>query len=265
MALPAPSADSAALITGASSGIGIDIARELAKRGRNMVLVARRRERLDELAAELQSDGIRVETLDCDLTDGAALAALEGRIAALGLRIDVLVNNAGFGSAGDFVTLDGATEAQMVRLNCEVPVVLAAIYAPAMADRGEGAILNVASSAGFQPIPGQATYAATKAFMVNWSDALHSELGGSGVTVTALCPGPVDTEFAQVAGMESMFDAAPSISKLSSAAVARAAVEGLEHGRRNVVPGLAIKAATLSGRLTPRSVLLPVMRRFYPV
>lgn len=265
MALPTPSSDSAVLITGASSGIGIDLAREIAKRGHNLVLVARRKQRLDELAEELRSDDVRVETLDCDLTDGASLAALEGRIAALGLRIDVLVNNAGFGSAGDFVTLDGETEARMVRLNCEAPVALAATYAPAMVARREGAILNVASSAGFQPIPGQATYAATKAFMVNWSDALHAELGGSGVTVTALCPGPVDTEFADVAGLQSMFDAAPSFSKLSSAAVARAAVEGLEHGRRSVVPGLAIKAATLSGRLTPRSVLLPVMRRFYPV
>lgn len=265
MALPAPSADSAALITGASSGIGIDIARELAKRGHNLVLVARRRERLEAVAEELRAGDVRAEVLECDLTDDAALAGLRARIEALGLRIDVLVNNAGFGTGGEFIELDGATEAQMVRLNCEVPVTLTAEYAPAMAGRGVGAILNVASSAGFQPIPGQATYAATKAFMLNWSDALHAELGGRGVTVTALCPGPVETEFAEVAGLRSLFDAAPSISKVPSADVARAAVEGVEKGRRNVVPGLVTKGATLSGRLTPRSVLLPVMRRFYPV
>lgn len=265
MALPTPTADTAALITGASAGIGTDIAREFAKRGHNLILVARRKEKLDELAAELRTDALRVETLDCDLTDPAALAALPGRIEALGLRIDVLVNNAGYGSAGSFYKLDGAGEAGMVRLNCEVPVALTSVYAAQMAERGEGAILNVASSAGYQPIPFQATYAATKAFMLNWSDALHTELGPKGITVTALCPGPVDTEFAAVAGLEEAFDNAPGIAKVSSEDVARAAVEGLEKGRRNVVPGMAIRMVVNVGRVTPRSLLLPAMRRFYRV
>lgn len=264
MALPAPSADSAALVTGASSGIGIDLARELAQRGHNLVLVARREERLDEVAAELRSDSVRVETIACDLADPAARDALPAQIAELGLTVSILVNNAGYGSAGKFTELDGAAEAQMVRLNCEAPVALASVYAKEMVGRGSGAILNVASSAGFQPIPKQATYAATKAFMLNWSDALHAELKGPGVAVTALCPGPVETEFAEVAGAEGLFDNAPGFSMVSSEDVARQAIEGLEKNRRNVVPGLAIKIATTSSRFTPRSVLLPAMSKFYP-
>lgn len=265
MALPAPKVDTAALITGASAGIGIDLAREFAQRGHNLVLVARRKDKLDALAAELRTDVLRVETLDCDLTDPAALAALPGRIEALGLQVDVLVNNAGYGTAGPYYKLDGAVEAKMVRLNCEAPVALTSAYAAGMIERGQGAILNVASSAGFQPIPMQATYAATKAFMLNWSDALNAEFGPRGVTVTALCPGPVDTEFAEVAGLEEAFENAPGISKVSAEEVARQAVEGLEKGRRNVVPGLAIRVAVNAGRITPRSLLLPAMRRFYRV
>lgn len=265
MALPAPSVDTAALITGASSGIGVDLAKELAQRGHNLVLVARRKDKLDELAAELQTKSLRVETLSCDLTDPDALAALPEQIEALGLRVTVLVNNAGYGSAGSFAKLDGDTEARMVRLNCEAPVALTSVYVPQMVAAGEGAILNVASSAGFQPIPFQATYAATKAFMLNWSDAINAELGPKGVSVTALCPGPVETEFAQVAGLEDAFDNAPSISKVSAEEVARQAIEGLEKGRRNVIPGLAIRVAANAGRVSPRSILLPVMKRFYRV
>jgi short-subunit dehydrogenase len=265
MALPAPSADTAALITGASAGIGIELAREVAARGHNLVLVARRKDKLDELAGELRTDALRVETLDCDLTDPAALDALPGRIESLGLRIDVLVNNAGYGSAGAFERLDGKNESMMVRLNCEAPVALTGVYVGEMVKRGEGAILNVASSAGFQPIPMQATYAATKAFMLNWSDALHAELSPKGVTVTALCPGPVDTEFADVAGLTEAFNKVPEISKVSSEEVARQAVRGVEKGHRNVVPGLAMRVATTAGRFTPRAVLLPTMRKFYRV
>lgn len=264
MALPTPTADSAALVTGASSGIGIDIARELAKRGHNLVLVARRKERLDQVAAELRTNSLRVETLACDLADPAARDALPGQIAGLGLTVSVLVNNAGYGSAGRFTKLDGDAEAQMVRLNCEAPVALASVYAGEMEERGSGAILNVASSAGFQPIPKQATYAATKAFMLNWSDALHEELGDSGIAVTALCPGPVETEFAEVAGAHGLFDKAPSFTMVSSEDVAREAIEGLEKNRRNVVPGLAVKLVAASSRITPRSLLLPAMGKFYP-
>src|SRR4051794_1548473 len=149
MALPAPSATTTALVTGASSGIGADLARELAGRGHGVVLVARRADRLEALAAELRdAHGVRAEVLACDLTDDEALAALPGRVEALGLTVDILINNAGYGSAGDFVELDKRAEAAMVRLNCETVVTLTGAYAPAMAERGRGAILVVASSAG---------------------------------------------------------------------------------------------------------------------
>jgi short-subunit dehydrogenase len=265
MSLPEPSPQSVALVTGASSGIGADLARELAGRGHGVVLVARRIERLDQLAAELRdAHGVRAEALACDLTDPDALAALPGQVEELGVTVDVLVNNAGYGSAGDFIELDAVAEARMVRLNCEAVVALTGVYAPAMAERGRGAILVVASSAGMQPIPGQATYAATKAFALSFAEALHAELREHGVAVTALCPGPVETEFAEQAGLEEAFANVPSFARVSAAECARLAIDGLERNQRVVVPGLPIRAVTMAGRHTPRAVLLPLMRRYYP-
>jgi short-subunit dehydrogenase len=265
MSLPSPSPSTTALITGASSGIGADLARELAERGHGVVLVARRADRLETLAAELRdAHGVRAEALACDLTDPAARDALPGRVANLGLTVDILINNAGYGSAGEFVELDGRSETDMVRLNCEAVVALSHAYAPAMVERRAGAILVVASSAGFQPLPRQATYSASKAFALTFAEALSAELGPAGVTVTALCPGPIDTEFAQRAGLEDAFAHLPGFARVSSRDCARAAVEGLAHGKRVVVPGLPIRAIGVAGRLTPRSILLPLMRRFYP-
>lgn len=266
MSLPTPSPQTTALITGASSGIGADLARQLAGRGHGVVLVARRLELLESLAEELRlQHGIRAEALACDLTDPEDRDGLPARVEALGLTVDVLVNNAGYGSAGQFVDLDATWETDMVRLNCEAVVALSAAYAPQMAQRGSGAILIVASSAGMQPIPGQATYAATKAFALSFSEALHTELGPRGVAVTALCPGPIDTEFAARAGLEEAFAQVPKAARVSSEDCARAAIDGLARGRRVVVPGLPIKVMTVAGHHTPRSILLPLMRRFYPV
>jgi short-subunit dehydrogenase len=134
-----------------------------------------------------------------------------------------------------------------------------------LARRGGGAILIVASSAGMQPIPGQATYAASKAFALSFAEALHAELSDRGVAVTALCPGPIDTEFAQRAGLGDAFGQVPSFARVSSPDAARAAIEGLANNKRVVVPGLAIRAVGVAGRHTPRAVLLPLMKRFYPV
>jgi hypothetical protein len=265
MALPAPSATTAALVTGASSGIGADLARELAARGHNLVLVARRRDRLEALAQELRDrHGVRAEALDADLIDPEAVRALPGRIEALGLSVEILINNAGYGSAGQFVDLDLQAETDMVRLNCETVVALTGAYAPRFAERRAGAVLVVASSAGMQPLPGQATYAATKAFALSFAEALHAELSDKGVAVTALCPGPVDTEFAQRAGLSEAFASVPSFARVSSADVARAAIEGLDDNKRVVTPGLAIRAMGIGGRYTPRAVLLPLLKRFYP-
>jgi short-subunit dehydrogenase len=266
MALPAPSASTAALITGASSGIGADLARELAGRGHNVVLVARRADRLEALATELrQAHGVRAEALAADLIDPDATAALPDRITALGLEVDILINNAGYGSAGQFVDLDIAAETDMVRLNCETVVALSGAYAPRFAERRAGAILVVASSAAMQPIPGQATYGASKAFALSFAEALHTELSDLGVAVTALCPGPVETEFAQRAGLEDAFDSVPSFARVSSRECAEQAIEGLARNKRVVAPGLAIRAVGIAGRHTPRAILLPLMKRFYPV
>jgi uncharacterized protein len=265
--LPQPSSTTAALVTGASSGIGADLARQLASRGHGVVLVARRADRLEALAAELRdAHGVRAEALACDLNDPEARDALPGRVEALGLEVSILVNNAGYGSAGQFVDLDATSEAMMVRLNCEAVVALSAAYTPKLVARdGGGAILVVASSAGMQPIPGQATYGATKAFALSFAEALHTELSDRGVAVTALCPGPVDTEFAEQAGLTEAFDGVPSFARVTPQECAKQAIDGLDRNRRVVVPGLAIKVLTVSGRHTPRSILLPMMKRFYPV
>lgn len=268
MALPAPSPTTAALVTGASSGIGADLARQLAARGHNVVLVARRADRLEALASELRDahPGVRAEALACDLIDPDATDALPGRIEALGLEVSVVVNNAGYGSAGPFAELDVESEAEMVRLNCEAVVRLSGAYVPKLIARdGGGAILIVASSAGMQPIPGQATYAATKAFALSFAEGLHAELSDQGVAVTALCPGPIETEFAARAGLTEAFAGVPAFARVSSEDCARAAIDGLAKNKRVVVPGLAIKGVTFGGRYTPRAVLLPLMKRFYPV
>src|SRR6478672_8264971 len=196
MALPPPSADSTCLVTGASSGIGTEIARELSRRGYGVTLVARREERLRELAAEL-GDGAAYEV--CDVTDADARKALAECLAVRGLEVSVLVNNAGFSTSGPFVQSDRGRELDMVRTNIEAVVDFCSLLVPGMAERGRGAVLNVASTASFQPIPMQSGYAATKAFVLSFTESLHAELAGSGVNVTALCPGPVKTEFVDVA------------------------------------------------------------------
>jgi len=266
MPLPVPARDATALVTGASSGIGVDLARQLAKRGHGVTLVARREDRLRAIAEDIAAEyGVRAEALGCDLLDAAARDALPSRIEELGLRVNVLINNAGFGSAGQFADLDLANEINMVRLNCEAVVALTGAYVPKLIEQDRGAILVVASSAAFQPIPGQTTYAASKAFALSFAEGLHAELRQHGISVTALCPGPVETEFATVADMEGAFAQAPAFSVVSAEECARQAIEGLDNNKRVVVPGLAIRAAGLAGRYTPRSVLLPMMKKFYPV
>ena len=265
MALPPPDPTTTCLVTGASSGIGADIARELAKRGLGVTLVARREDRLKELAAELESTGVRVEVVAADVADSDARTKMIDTINRNGLDVEVLVNNAGYGSGGTFAELDAESEVAMVRVNCEAVVALTRHYLPAMIERGRGAVLNVGSTAGEQPLPRQATYSATKAFVNTFSDALNAETHGTGVTVTSLRPGPVKTEFGDVAGISESLFSAPDFTIVSPEDVAAAAVEGLEKGRRTVAPGIAAKFATVSGRLTPRTVLLPVLRRRYPV
>ncbi|HEY1359784.1 MAG TPA: SDR family oxidoreductase [Thermoleophilaceae bacterium] len=266
MALPQPSPDSTALVTGASSGIGADIARSLASRGHGTVLVARRSERLEELAEELRTrHGVRAETLASDLSDASARDGLVSRIEELGLTVEVLVNNAGFGSGGLFHELDQERELEMVRLNVETVVALCGEYVPRMVGRGRGALLNVASTAAFQPLPRQATYAATKAFVLAFTDGLHADLSGTGVTATSLCPGPVKTEFADTAGIAAEASGVPELFWTDSDFVAEEAVKGLERGKRVVVPGRFNQAGAFGGQHAPRGLFLRFGSKLTPV
>ena len=263
MALPEPVPSSTCLITGASSGIGADIARELAARGHAVTLVARREDRLKKLANELSvAHGVHAEVAACDVSDPRARERLVAGIEERNVDVEVLVNNAGFGTAGHFVDLDRDRELEMVRTNVEAVVDLCSTYVPQMVQRGRGAVLNVASVAAFQPLPRQATYAASKAFVLSFSEALHQELGDSAVSVTALCPGPVPTEFTEVAGIEAEI---PPILATTAEENARAAVKAMEKGRRGVIPGPVNMVSAMSARVTPHSVLLPLLNRFYPV
>jgi short-subunit dehydrogenase len=264
MALPPPDADATCLVTGASSGIGADIARALAARGHGVTIVARRTERLEQLAAELRErHGARVETVGCDLCDEDARQRMRAEIEERGLTVEVLVNNAGFGTAGRFDRLDLERELEMVRLNVEAVVDLCGRYVPAMVQRGRGAVLNVASTAAFQPLPRQATYSASKAFVLTFTDALHEDLADTGVTATTLCPGPAKTEFMTTAGMD--WEGLPDFIWSESAVVAEAGVKGLERGRRVVVPGVVNRAGALGGQHVPRGLLLKVAGKVYPV
>jgi uncharacterized protein len=266
MALPPPRPESTCLVTGASAGIGAEMARSLARRGHGVTLVARRTDRLQELADELRDEhSIRVETLGCDLGDASARERMLEELSGLGLTMDVLVNNAGFGSGGRFPDLDADRELEIVRVNVEAVVALCGRLVPAMVSRGEGAVLNVASTAAFQPLPRQATYGASKAFVLAFTEALHADLAGTGVTATALCPGPVKTEFSEVAGIDEAAQGLPSVFWAEADQVAEAAIRGLERGRRVVVPGLLNRAGAFGGQHAPRGLLLRVGGKVTPV
>lgn len=265
MALPDPTPDTAALITGASSGIGAAIARELATRGHNVILVARRKDKLDALARELRGEfGIRAEALGCDLGKAASRQRLPGRVQTLGLEVDVLVNNAGFATNGPFHEADPARELEQVHVDVEAVVELTLAYLPRMVRLGRGAILNLASVAAMQPLPYSAGYSAAKAYVLTFSEALHQELHGSGVTVTVLAPGPVSTDFWAVAGWEvgsgqSFESAWPKPAWVTAQEAASTGVKGLEAGRRVVIPGLPMRAAMLASQYVPHAVKLPVV------
>jgi uncharacterized protein len=268
LSLPEPTSTSAALVTGASAGIGSEIAKLLAARGYALVLVARRKDRLTELADELADlFGARAEVIPADLSKPAPRAKIPARIEELGLEVEVLINNAGFATGGEpFYEADPDREIEQVRVDVEAVVALTSAFLPAMVKRGRGAILNVASTAGMQPIPYSAGYSAAKAYVLSFSEAIHQEVRGRGVTVTALAPGPVDTEFWQIAGWETStgksFERSVPGTLISPAQAARAAVDGLEHGDRVVVPGLPIRAAMLASRYIPHALKLPAMERF---
>jgi short-subunit dehydrogenase len=246
-----------ALVTGASSGIGEQFARQLAARGHPVVLVARRTDRLERLAAELPTDA---HPVPCDLATDAA--SLPDRVAELGVEVDLLVNNAGFGTSGPFLDHDPRRDAEQVRVNCEAIVVLTHAFLPGMVERGRGGIINVASSAGMQPIPYESVYAATKAFAISFTDALHAELRGSGVRVLAVNPGPVPTEWQEIAGYGADRVAVVP-GQISAEQVVRESLAAYDRGRRSVIPGRAIRWFIRATRPSPRAIQLRVTERLY--
>ena len=266
MALPAPAPDRTALVTGASAGIGEQLARVLARRGHGVTLVARSVDKLETLAGELRHLGVRVEVLPTDLGDEVARRQLPDRVAALGLTVDILVNNAGYSTLGPVSGSDAEDEVRMLAVDVLAVADLCSRFVPGMVDRGQGALLNVASVAAFQPLPGQAGYGAAKAFVLSYTESLAGELKGSGVTATVLCPGPVDTGFGARAGFDKVdADAAlPAFLWVDAADVAEAGVDGVDKGRVVVIPGAANRAGAIIGKLTPNRLLVPLLVKGHP-
>ena len=248
-----------AVITGASAGIGQELARILAA-DHDLILSARRVAELEALAAELTRDhGAACHVVPADLADPAGPRALFDAVAARMRPVDVLVNNAGFGDLGPFADADLAKTLRMVQVNVTALTELTGLFLPGMRSRGRGSILNVGSVAGFQPGPLMAAYYATKAYVNALSQALWNELRGSGITVTCLCPGPTETEFAQVAGMQ----ATKTFSvghRMTARDVALAGVRGLKRGTMLVVPGFRNRLLVFLERFAPRKVVMSVVR-----
>ncbi|HZY77595.1 MAG TPA: SDR family oxidoreductase [Jatrophihabitantaceae bacterium] len=255
-----------AVVTGASSGIGEQIARELSRRGQHVTLVARSADKLHALAAELEAAGGGADVVQLDLGDRSARAALPERIAALGLVVDALVNNAGLSTFGPVASSTPDAELHMIEIDIAAVADLCTRFVPGMIERGHGAILNVASTAAFQPLPGQAGYAAAKAFVLSYTQALSGELRGTGVTATALCPGPVHTGFADNAGIptEDAEAALPGILWVDAPTVAKHAVDAMLRGRMVVVPGTANRMSAALSQLAPRRLIVPMIARRHP-
>jgi short-subunit dehydrogenase len=238
-----------ALITGASAGLGVEFARQLSKRGHRLVLAARRKDRLEKLAMELGN--ARAVVIDLSKKDSAA--KLLADVAANGEVVDVLVNNAGFGLIGRFAELDAQLQRQMIDLNVGALTDLCRAVAPGMIERKTGAILNVASTAAFQPGPKMAVYFATKAFVLSLSEALHEELKPHGIKVSCLCPGPTQTEFGEVAG----FGGNKGFDRLAmgAAEVVEIGLDGLDSNKAVVIAGLINKIGAVATRFAPRATV----------
>jgi short-subunit dehydrogenase len=248
-----------ALVTGASSGIGADLARELARHGHDLVLCARRVEPMRALAGELEATGAAGTVISADLSKPGAAVALANELQSRGLVVDVLINNAGLGAGGPFHESDPNRVSEMLQVNIVALTELTRALLPGMVGRRRGRVMFVASTAGFQPGPSMALYCASKAFVMSLGEAISYELRGTGVTLTTLCPGATHTEFTDVAktGTSALFDS-PVASVMSSAEVARQGYRALAAGKRVHVCGFINKIVAASGRFSPHAISLPV-------
>jgi uncharacterized protein len=261
MSLPPPAPESIALVTGASSGIGEQYARQLSERGYRVALVARSEDRLAALAEELGGTE-RAVPLAADLARPEDRDRLDARLHELGAQVEILVNNAGFGIYRSFAESGREQELHQLRLLVEAPVDLMARYLPGMIERRRGAIINMSSSAGLQPLPYNAGYSAAKAYVLQLSEAVHAEVREHGVTVTAVCPGPVPSGFQEASDAGYFAERLPKFTFVSAERVARDALAATERGRISVIPGgPQVKAALAPNRRLPRWLVLPISKR----
>jgi uncharacterized protein len=244
-----------ALVTGASSGIGEQFARQLSQRGHDVILVARRGDRLEGIAAELPR---AAHVIPHDLAADAA--GLKPKVDELGLDVDLLVNNAGFGTYGRFTEIEPERDADQIRLNCEAVVTLSHAFVPAMIERGSGGIITVASTAGLQPLPYEPVYSASKAFALRFSEALGEELRGTGVRTMAVNPGPVPTEWQQVAGHDSA-GIVPGV--IGPDQVASESLDAWDRGKRSIIPGRKMRWFIRATRPSTRGLQLRISERLY--
>ncbi|EID13159.1 short-chain dehydrogenase/reductase SDR [Mycobacterium xenopi RIVM700367] len=251
------------MVTGASSGIGEQFARQLVARGYRVVITARREDRLQKLCTELGGDEHAV-AVGTDLAVPQDRDRLAARIDELGAHVDILVNNAGLGIYTKFGAAGRDKELQMLRVDVEAVVDLMLRYLPGMVDRGRGTIINMSSVSGFQPAPYNAGYAAAKAYVLWLSEAVHAEVAASGVTVTAVCPGPVPTEFQTVNDADFLVSRLPAFARVPAERVVADALKAAERGRATVVPGGPhVRSFLASSRFIPTPLALPVVTRMY--
>ncbi|HYW80370.1 MAG TPA: SDR family oxidoreductase [Thermoguttaceae bacterium] len=249
-----------ALITGASSGIGLELAKVFAEDGSNLVLVARRKDRLEALASTLRDEhGIEVSVLAKDLCDKEAPNELFTRLSDDGITVDVVVNNAGFGAVGSFAKLSVQRQMEMVQVNITALTHLTRLFLPSIIERDRGGILNVGSTAAFQPGPRMAIYYATKAYVLSFTEAIAEELAGTNVSVSCLCPGPTTTEFEAEAGMEGLL--LFKLGAMDARTVAEMGYRGFRRGKTLVIPGLTNRLGAFGVRLTPRAWVRKIVKR----
>jgi uncharacterized protein len=261
MSLPPPAPDSIALVTGASSGIGEQYARQLSERGYRVAIVARREERLVRLAEELGGQD-RAIVIAADLAVPEDRDRLAARLQDLGATVEILVNNAGYGIYQAFVESGRERELGQLRVLVEAAVDLMARYLPGMVERRRGAVINMSSSAGFQPLPHNAGYSAAKAYLLYLSEAVHAEVKEHGVTVTVVAPGPVPSGFQEASDAEYFAERLPKFTFVPAERVARDALAAADRGRISVIPGgPQVKAALAPNRRLPRWLVLPVSKR----
>lgn len=264
MGLPPKSENGTALVTGASAGIGVEFAKRFAELGYGVTLVARREDRLNDLKIQLEQEhGVRAEAVAADLSDAGSREALVSEVANRGLTVEILVNNAGFGTRGLFSKLDRGTELREIATNVEALSDLTSVFLPGMVERDRGGVINIASTAAFQPVPYMATYGGTKAFVRSFSEAIHSELAGTGVNCLAVCPGPVRTEFAEIAGNQEPLDRLPDLAVVDASDIAKQAIDYLGKGKRELIPGFVNKAQVYSAMPIPQAIKLRAVGRIF--